>query len=100
MQVHQPHPARRGAAGVRPPVAGNGRWRLDLDSLAGAASSKTRAALLMSPSMPSGHVFTDDEWAAVAVACERADCWLLYDATMDEILFDGISTGIPHQSTS
>jgi aspartate/methionine/tyrosine aminotransferase len=58
-----------------PPRAGvvDGRWRLDLDSLARAVSSKTRAALLMSPSMPSGHVFTDDEWVAVAVACERAD---------------------------
>jgi aspartate/methionine/tyrosine aminotransferase len=67
------------------------RWRLDLEALADAVSPKTRAMLLMSPSMPSGHVFNDEEWAAVAAACDRADCWLLYDAGMDRVLFDGIS---------
>ena len=81
-------------AGARPVfvplVVIDGHWRLDLDALARAMSSKTRAAVLMSPSMPSGHVFTDEEWDAVAAECERADCWLLYDAAMDEILFDGL----------
>jgi aspartate/methionine/tyrosine aminotransferase len=68
----------------------DGRWRLDVERFAEAVTSRTRAAMLMSPSMPSGHVFSDEEWAAVADACERADCWLLYDAAMDQILFDGI----------
>jgi len=45
--------------------------------------------------MPSGHVFDDEEWAAVADACERVDCWLLYDAAMDQILFDGIESRHP-----
>ena len=74
-----------------PLVVAGGRWRMDPDSLAAAVTPRTRAMLLPSPSMPSGHVFTDDEWAAVAAACERADCWLLYDAAMDQILFDGVS---------
>jgi aspartate/methionine/tyrosine aminotransferase len=78
-----------------PLVVVDGRWRLDLDALARAVSSKTRAAVLMSPSMPSGHVFTDEEWAAVAAGCERADCWLLYDAAMDQILFDGLEERHP-----
>jgi aspartate/methionine/tyrosine aminotransferase len=86
-------------AGARPVfvplVVVDGRWRLDLDGLARAVSSKTRAAVLMSPSMPSGHVFTDEEWAAVAAGCERADCWLLYDAAMDQILFDGLEERHP-----
>jgi aspartate/methionine/tyrosine aminotransferase len=86
-------------AGARPvfvPLeAINGRWRLDLSSLARAVSSKTRAAVLMSPSMPSGHVFSHEEWNAVAEACEQADCWLLYDAAMDQILFDGIDPQHP-----
>src|SRR3712207_6028771 len=58
-------------------------------------TSKTRALVLMSPSTPSGHVFSDEEWAAVADACERADCWLLYDAAMDQILFDGNAANHP-----
>jgi aspartate/methionine/tyrosine aminotransferase len=68
----------------------DGGWRLDLDRLAGTVSSRTRAVLAMSPSMPSGHVYSEAEWAAVADACEEADCWLLYDAAMDRILFDGL----------
>lgn len=86
-------------AGARPVfaplVAVNGRWRLDRDRFAEAVTSKTRAVVLMSPSMPSGHVFSDEEWAAVADACQRADCWLLYDAAMDRILFDGAASRHP-----
>jgi aspartate/methionine/tyrosine aminotransferase len=74
-----------------PLIVANGRWRIDLDRLAEATRPTTRAMLLMSPSMPSGHVFNDEEWAAVADACERADCWLIYDAGMDQILFDGLA---------
>ena len=80
-------------AGARPVfvplVAVEGHWRLDLDRLAAAVSARTRAILMMNPSMPSGHVLDAAEWDAVAAACERADAWLLYDAGMDEILFDG-----------
>jgi aspartate/methionine/tyrosine aminotransferase len=86
-------------AGARPVfvplVVVNGRWRLDRDRFADAVTPKTRVLVLMSPSMPSGHVFSDEEWAAVAEACERADCWLLYDAAMDRILFDGIAPRHP-----
>jgi aspartate/methionine/tyrosine aminotransferase len=79
-------------AGARPVFAPlvpvDGRWRLDLDRLADAVSPGTRAILLMSPSMPSGHVLTDVEWVTVGGMCEAADAWLLYDAGMDEVLFD------------
>jgi aspartate/methionine/tyrosine aminotransferase len=78
-----------------PLVVVDGRWRLDHDRLSAAVTSRTRALVLMSPSMPSGHVFSNEEWAAVADACERVDCWLLYDAAMDQILFDGIASRHP-----
>ena len=85
-----------GAAPVFVPlVVVDGHWRLDLDRLASAVTKKTRALLLMSPSMPSGHVFTDAEWNAVAEACAAADCWLLYDAAMDRVLFDGMQSRHP-----
>jgi aspartate/methionine/tyrosine aminotransferase len=86
-------------AGARPLfvplVVVGGHWRLNLDRLVEAVTSRTRAAVLMSPSMPSGHVFNDEEWAAVAEACELADAWLLYDAAMDQILFDGLASRHP-----
>jgi aspartate/methionine/tyrosine aminotransferase len=86
-------------AGARPVFAPlvpvDGHWRLDLDRLADAVSPSTRAILLMSPSMPSGHVLTDVEWVTVGGMCEGADAWLLYDAGMDEVLFDGRSPRHP-----
>lgn len=63
-------------------------WRLDIRALEEAASSRTRM-ILMSPGMPSGHVLTQAEWEAVARVSLAADTWLLYDAAMEQILYDG-----------
>jgi aspartate/methionine/tyrosine aminotransferase len=91
-------------AGARPVfvplVVTDGRWRLDIERFAAAVTPDTRAAVLMSPSMPSGHVFSAEEWEAVADALERADAWLLYDAGMDQILFDGIAPFHPASLSS
>jgi aspartate/methionine/tyrosine aminotransferase len=70
-------------------------WRLDLDSLAAAIGPRTRALLIMSPSMPSGYVPSLDEWQAIAAHCERRGLWLVYDAAMERILFDGRSVVHP-----
>jgi aspartate/methionine/tyrosine aminotransferase len=70
-------------------VAGADGWRLDLDSLAAAVGPRTKAFLMMSPSMPSGYVAAADEWQAIAEHCRRAGAWLVYDAAMERILFDG-----------
>ncbi|WP_157252640.1 pyridoxal phosphate-dependent aminotransferase [Nonomuraea typhae] len=64
-----------------------GLWRLDREALAGIREAA--AFLLMSPSMPSGVVFAEEDWAAVAEACERLDAYLIYDAAMERIVFDG-----------
>ncbi|HET6319317.1 MAG TPA: aminotransferase class I/II-fold pyridoxal phosphate-dependent enzyme, partial [Chloroflexota bacterium] len=53
-------------------VPGPSGWRLDAGSLRTAVSPRTRAFLMMSPSMPSGAVFTRDEWQAVCDACIAA----------------------------
>jgi aspartate/methionine/tyrosine aminotransferase len=71
-----------------PWIAEDGDWRLDVAALEAAAVG-ARAMLLMSPSMPAGAVLSDDDWAAVAGACERNDLWLIDDAAMEGILFDG-----------
>ena len=67
----------------------DGEWRLDRDALAAAVSERTAALLMMSPSMPSGCVLDADDWAAVAAICHRHDVFLLYDAAMEALLFDG-----------
>lgn len=65
------------------------RWRLDLDALRRAAGPRTRALFLMNPSMPSGAVLEPEAWRAVAELCAARDLWLLYNAAMERILFDG-----------
>jgi aspartate/methionine/tyrosine aminotransferase len=65
------------------------RWRLELDALRRAAGPRTRAVFLMNPSMPSGAVLEPEAWQAVAELCAERNCWLLYNAAMERILFDG-----------
>lgn len=64
-------------------------WRLDLDALREAVGPRTRAIFLMNPSMPSGAVLDRDEWEAVAQLCRERSLWLLYNAAMERIVFDG-----------
>ncbi|MEV4067468.1 pyridoxal phosphate-dependent aminotransferase [Nonomuraea dietziae] len=67
----------------------DGLWRLDRDAL--LRVSDAAALLLMSPSMPSGVVLDQEDWAAVAQVCERTGAYLIYDAAMERIVFDGHS---------
>jgi aspartate/methionine/tyrosine aminotransferase len=64
-------------------------WRLDLDALRNAVGDRTRAVVMVSPSMPTGALLNRAEWDAVADVCRSARCWLIYDAPMERILFDG-----------
>ena len=67
----------------------DGEWRLDLARLAAAVTPKTRALFIMNPSMPSGAVLNAEEWRAIAETCQRHDLWLIYNAAMERILYDG-----------
>ncbi|MCK5438366.1 MAG: pyridoxal phosphate-dependent aminotransferase [Gemmatimonadetes bacterium] len=78
-----------------PFVIDGDEWRLDLDALSGAVGPKTRAIFLMNPSMPSGAVLNATEWDAVAALCRERDLWLLYNAAMERIVFDGRSVAHP-----
>jgi N-succinyldiaminopimelate aminotransferase len=66
-------------------------WRLDLEALAKIDPSAVKAAVLMSPSMPTGAVFNVEEWRALADFCRRADCWLVNQAQMARILYDDLN---------
>jgi len=69
-------------------VPGPGGWRLDREALAAAVGPATRMLLLMSPSMPTGHVLDRADWEFVVELCRAHDLLLLYDAAMERILFD------------
>lgn len=63
-------------------------WSLDIDAFEKAASSRTRIVLI-SPGMPTGHILTQIEWEVIAKISIQTDAWLLYDAAMERILYDG-----------
>lgn len=66
-------------------------WQLDHEALSKIDRAPVTAMLLMSPSMPTGAVFTADDWQALKDFCVEADCWLINDNAMERILFDGRS---------
>jgi N-succinyldiaminopimelate aminotransferase len=66
-----------------------GGWRLDLEALGKAVTDRTRALFVMNPSMPSGAVLDHAEWDAIATICRDRGCWLIYNAAMERIVFDG-----------
>jgi aspartate/methionine/tyrosine aminotransferase len=78
-----------GVPAFAPLAVVDGEWRLDREALAAAVTPRTVALLLMSPSMPSGCVLDRADWEFVAELCQRSDLFLLYDAAMEALLFDG-----------
>ena len=72
-----------------PFVVTDGEWRLDRDALAAAVGDATAGMLLMSPSMPSGGTFDADDWRLICDLCRERDLFLIYDAAMERLLFDG-----------
>ena len=64
-------------------------WTVDRDALKQAVSPRTRIVLMVNPSFPTGGYVTREDWEAVADLCRAANAWLLYDAALERILFDG-----------
>ena len=65
-------------------------WRLYREELATIEHGPVRALLMMSPSMPTGAVFDQQDWEALADFARKADCLLINDSAMERILFDGL----------
>lgn len=64
-------------------------WTVDPSRLAAAVGPNTAAVLMMGPVMPTGLVLDSRHWSALASACSRYGAWLIYDAAMERIRFDG-----------
>jgi aminotransferase len=62
---------------------------LDLDRLASAFSSRTRAIVVNTPSNPSGRVLTRAELGAIAELCVRHDALAVTDEIYEHIRFTG-----------
>jgi aspartate/methionine/tyrosine aminotransferase len=69
-------------------LAENDGWHLNLDDLEAAAKG-CKVFFIMSPSMPTGAVFTLEETKIMAELAEKNDAVILFNASIDKIIFDG-----------
>ena len=81
-------PAILGARVVRFPLrVEGGAWRLDLDELRRAVTSRTRVLLVNSPNNPTGWTFTRAEQEAVLAHCRQTGTWIVADEVYERIYF-------------
>ncbi|MCK0713402.1 pyridoxal phosphate-dependent aminotransferase [Chromohalobacter sarecensis] len=78
-----------GATLVRVPLRSANAFQPDPADFAAAVTPRTRAMLLNSPHNPTGQVFTQSHWEALATLCREHDLWLLSDAVYAELIHDG-----------
>ena len=77
-----------GARMVTVPCPREAGFHPDLDALAAAVTSQTRAILLNTPNNPTGAVLTADEVEAVADLCRKHDLWLMSDEVYATLTFE------------
>ena len=64
-------------------------WVTDPEELAAAVGARTAAVLLLSPVMPTGAVLSTEHLDAIAAPVNRHGAWVIWDAAMERIRFDG-----------
>ena len=64
-------------------------WRTDPEELAAAVGPRTAAILLMGPAMPTGAVLEPIHLDLLAEPVRKHGAWVIYDAAMERIRFDG-----------
>ena len=64
-------------------------WRLDIDGIRKAVTSKTKAIVLCNPVNPTGTVFTESELKEVAKIVLEYDLFLVMDEAYDFLVYDG-----------
>jgi aspartate/methionine/tyrosine aminotransferase len=74
-----------------PYVVSGGVWRLDLDVLQAVVNERTRALFMMSPSFPTGALFDQTEWEALARIARERDIHIIYWTIMEGFVFGGRS---------
>jgi aspartate/methionine/tyrosine aminotransferase len=80
-----------------PHVVDGGAWRLDLDALRAEVNGRTRALFMLNASFPTGAVFDDREWEALADIARERDIHIIYWALMEGFVFN--DRGIIHPAS-
>ena len=82
-------PAILGAEVTRFPLrpSAEGDWRLDLDGLKRAVTTRTRVLLVNSPNNPTGWTLTRAEQAELLAHCRATGTWIVADEVYERIFF-------------
>ncbi|HXF05250.1 MAG TPA: pyridoxal phosphate-dependent aminotransferase [Blastocatellia bacterium] len=81
-----------------PLVYDDSRWRIDMERLAAAICSDTRALVLINPNNPTGSVITLAEREALVELCHRHNLALISDEVFGDYLFPADVAGEPRST--
>jgi aspartate/methionine/tyrosine aminotransferase len=83
------------AGGVSVPVLADETqdYKVTVDQLEAARTDRTKVLLFVSPSNPTGAVYTADEIRAIGAWAEEHELWVLTDEIYEHLVYDGVETG-------
>src|SRR3954466_5727722 len=83
------------AGGVPVPVLADETqgYKVTVEQLEAARTPRTKVLLFVSPSNPTGAVYTAEEIRAIGRWVEDNDLWVLTDEIYEHLVYDGIETG-------
>jgi aspartate aminotransferase len=67
--------------------------KVTVEQLDAALTQRTKVLLFVSPSNPTGAVYTADEMRAIGQWVEDNDLWVLTDEIYEHLVYDGVETG-------
>src|SRR5690242_10677699 len=83
------------AGGVAVPVLADETqdYKVTVEQLEAARTERSKVLLFVSPSNPTGAVYTADEIRAIGSWVEEHDLWVLTDEIYEHLVYDGVETG-------
>ncbi|CAN5846084.1 pyridoxal phosphate-dependent aminotransferase [soil metagenome] len=71
-----------------PLVPGEGEWRLDLDKLLAAVTTKTKLLIVNAPNNPTGWTMGRAEQQAILDHCRKTGTWILADEVYERLYYE------------
>jgi aspartate/methionine/tyrosine aminotransferase len=68
-------------------------YKVTVEQLEAARTERTKVLLFVSPSNPTGAVYTSDEIRAIGRWVEEHELWVLTDEIYEHLVYDGVETG-------
>ena len=68
-------------------------YKVTVEQLEAARTERTKVLLFVSPSNPTGSVYTADEIRAIGQWVEEHGLWVLTDEIYEHLVYDGVDTG-------